>query len=106
MRQIRHPTVVLIRHVEGDFGRRAGAVDEQRDAIGGRSAAQSGSGLDHFAHVDLRGLAGDRRDGGVDLDVVVEAQQAVAVVARIRCSLGTGPEEPPCGVSSEIVYVG
>ena len=82
MREVRHPTVVLIRNVEGHFGRRARAVDEQRDAIGGRSAAQDGSGLHHFAHVDLRGLSGDGRHGGVNLDVVVEAQQAVAVIAK------------------------
>ena len=59
-------------------------MDEQRHAIGGRSAAQDGSGFHHLAHVDLRELAGDGRHGGVNLNVVVDAQQAVAIVREIR----------------------
>lgn len=82
MREVGHPAVVLIRNVEGHFGRRARAMDEQRDPIRGRSAPKHGSGLHHFAHVDLRGLTGDGRDGGVNLHVVVEAEQAIAVVRK------------------------
>ena len=84
MRQVGHPTVVLIRDVEGHFRRRTRAVDEQGYAIGCRSAAQDGSRFHHFAHVDLRELAGDGRHGGVNLNIVVEAEQAVAIVRECR----------------------
>ena len=56
-RQIRHPAVVLIRHVERDLSRSAGAVHEQDDAIGRRRFAQGRAGHHALADVDLRRLA-------------------------------------------------
>ena len=95
MRQVGHPTVVLIRNVEGNFRGRARAVDEQRHAVGSRSAAQHRSGFHHLAHVDLRELSGDGRDGGMNLDVVVEAQEPAAIVRESNGRRATGSEEQP-----------
>jgi len=61
-------------------------VDEQGDSIGRGSTAQDGSSFHHLAHVDLRQLAGDGWDGGMNLDIVVDPQEAVAVVRE--CSGG------------------
>jgi hypothetical protein len=82
VREVRHPTVVLIGNVEGDFSRRARAVDEEGDSVGGGSATEDCAGFYHFADVDLGGLAGDRRDGGADGYVVVETQEAGGVVGE------------------------
>ena len=68
------------RRVEGDFGRRAGAVDEQHDAIGRRRAARHHPGQHALAHVELRRLSGDRRHRRLHADEVIDRQQPVAVV--------------------------
>ncbi len=59
LREKRHPAVVGLRDVEGDLGRRAGAVDEERHTIGARRAAQRRARQDALADVDRHLLTGD-----------------------------------------------
>jgi len=58
-RQIPHPAVILIGHVEADFGRRAGAVHEQHHLVAGAVAQHFRQGA--LADIELGFLA---RDGG------------------------------------------
>jgi hypothetical protein len=79
--EIGHPTVVLIGDVEGDFGGGAGSMDEERYAILRWASAKEGGGFNDFADVDFGGLAGDGGDGGMDRDVMVNAEKAVRIVS-------------------------
>ena len=83
-REIRHPAVVGVRHVERHLGRRAGAVHEQHDAIVARRAALDRRGLHALAHVELRRLAFDRRHDGPIRNVVIDGQNVLAVLAGRR----------------------
>ena len=76
LREVRHPAVVAGRHIERDFGGRAGAVDEQHDAIGGGIRHAFGDAL---AHVDLRGLPGDRRHDRFHRDLVIDGEDLARV---------------------------
>ena len=82
MRQVGHPTVVLIGNVERNFGGRAGPVDEQRHAVGRGPAAQDGGRLHYFPNIDLGGLSRNGGNRGLNLDIVIDAQQMAAVVSK------------------------
>jgi hypothetical protein len=57
-------------------------VDEQDYAVRRSRVAQSGARAHYFAHIDLRGLARYGGDGGMDSNVVIDAEKALAVVGQ------------------------
>ncbi len=63
-----------MRHVEGHFGWRAGAVDEEHHSVGG-DALGHGVVAEALAHVELDGLAGNRRHRGGDPHPVLSGEQ-------------------------------
>ena len=79
-REVRHPAVILIPHVERDFRRRAGAVHENDHAIGGNRAPNRRPRLHALTDVDFRRLSRQRRHGRPNFDVVIDREQTVAVV--------------------------
>ena len=98
MGEVGHPTVVLVGNVEGHFGGRTGSVDEERHAIRPGTAAQDSGRFHHFPHIDLGGLAGNRGDRRANLDVVIQPQEVVSVVAE--CG-GCEPKGRTRGVAVE-----
>ena len=83
-RQVRHPAVVLVWHVEGHFRRRAGAVNEEHDAVSEARVAKRRSGGDTLPHIQLRRLAGNRRHGRLHANVVIDREDLSAVVGDGR----------------------
>jgi hypothetical protein len=79
-RQERHPAVVLVRHIERDFGGRSRAVHEQHDAVAERRGAQRRAGLHALADVDLRRLPRDGGYGRLHPHVVIDREQLLAIV--------------------------
>ncbi len=68
-------------------------MHEQHDAVGGNGTPQCRAGDDALAYVELRRLTGNRRDARFHLHVVVDGQQARAIVAAQQRQATSDDEE-------------